>query len=214
MAARHPSARRLLALCRALPPRLQHSRPRCLEGPWAAETPPGSGAEPPGAVPTCPEPLCGEGCGCHPQLPIRGRAGEGRGAQTQHPHVSFSPHLLCKSPPGQGGCIGAGRLIPFSPKRRDKVGATELLLKTTAPGGRTVTALPPGAPPSCLRVPSASQAREGFLGARRCPRASWGRAGLPQGPRPPEPSLLPMIPPRCSARDAAPGASGARRAAA
>lgn len=69
-------------------------------------------------MPTCPGPLCGEGCGCHPQLPIREHAVEGRGAQTQHPHVSFSPHLLCKPPPGQGGCIGAGRLIPFSPKKK------------------------------------------------------------------------------------------------
>lgn len=145
-------------------------------------------------MPACPGPLCKEGCECLLQLPIRGRAGEGRGAQTQHPHVSFSPRLLCKSPPGQGGCIGAGRLSPFSPKRRDKVGATELLPKATVPGGCTVSALPPGAPPSCLRVPSASQAREGFPGAGQ---GAHERPGVGQGShRGPEPRSHPCSP-RC-----------------
>lgn len=204
MAARHPSARRLPALRRARPPRLHHSRPRCLEGPWAAGTPLGLGLSPPVLCLPTRGPCVGRDVGATssaPSVGVLGRAGVPK-------HVTPMSHFLPIS--SANPVLG-------------KAGASGLVGRSLSPQ-KGETRLEPPSSSQKPQSPAAARLqlflREHHQAASVFPRPPStgglprGRAGRPREPRAPKPSPLPAMPPRCSARDAAPGASGARRAAA
>lgn len=133
---------------------------------------------------------------------------------TTPPRLVFSPSPL--QIPSWARRVHRGRQTePFLPEKKRQGWSHRAPPQSHSPrwlhGFSSSSRSTPMLPPCALGLPGTGGLPRGRAG---CPRASWGRAGLPQGPRAPEPSLLPAMPPRCSARDAAPGASGAQRAAA